>query len=190
MYCSPLGHRPHPIGIVPREEGSREGSEGWGRGGGKAEVASSLLPSCLVFSEVLRLSKSVKPLCEDPPALLQQSGLWVLSKKMEHNRRVFYVSEDRNFQERNSVPTVRNHPPGEWSNTQQTPQETDPTGEHISERQAYAPPQSWTRPAGKSYTLLFKGTSKISSCSQQHQNAQFIILGRSWLSRTLTGEGE
>lgn len=33
-------------------------------GGGKAKVASSLLPSCLTFSEVLRLSKSVKPLCE------------------------------------------------------------------------------------------------------------------------------
>lgn len=28
-------------------------------------MASSLFPSCLLFSEVLRLRKSVKPLCEE-----------------------------------------------------------------------------------------------------------------------------
>lgn len=37
----------------------------------KAEVASSLYPSCLVVSEVLCLGKSVKPLHEDSKTLRQ-----------------------------------------------------------------------------------------------------------------------
>lgn len=66
-------------------------------------MASGLFPSCLVFSEVLRLSKSAKPLCEDTATRLPTStgGLRLLSKKMENSSRVFYVSEDGNFQEYN-----------------------------------------------------------------------------------------
>ncbi|ELK13507.1 hypothetical protein PAL_GLEAN10011552 [Pteropus alecto] len=52
---------------------------------------------------VLRLSKSAKPLCEDTATRLPTStgGLRLLSKKMENSSRVFYVSEDGNFQEYN-----------------------------------------------------------------------------------------
>lgn len=60
----------------------------------------SILP---VFSEVLRLSKSAKPLCEDTATRLPTStgGLRLLSRRRENSRRVFYASEDSNFQECN-----------------------------------------------------------------------------------------
>lgn len=125
-----------------------------------------------MFSEVLRLSKSAKPLCEGATTLLP---LWLLSKRMENSRREFYVSEDRNFQECNGIPTVQNNPPGEWSNMQLSmhghPMKLTPlvnTFHNVRPKFHHSLSQCLLV---RSYKLLFKGTSKISSCSQQHQKA-------------------
>lgn len=77
------------LGGVPRKRREARKTR-MGRGGtGKAKVVGSLLLSCLVFPEVLRLRKSVKPLREDTATLLpnHRSGLQSLAK-MENSRSV------------------------------------------------------------------------------------------------------
>lgn len=88
MFCSSLEHRPKLV--LCGEKRSEQGNEGWGWGAsGKAKVAAVFfqLP---VFSEVLRLSKSIKPLLRTlQPSDNHRSDLRLLTKKMENSRGCF-----------------------------------------------------------------------------------------------------
>lgn len=85
-----------PTGIAPKEKRSKKGNEGWGWGDegevGKqsGQQSSSILPCVLRSSLPEQVRKTPLWGCRNPPTN-HPSGLWLLSKKTENSRRVFYV---------------------------------------------------------------------------------------------------
>lgn len=144
-----------------------------------------------VFSEVLRLSKPIKPLVRTlQPSDNHRSDLRLMTKKMENSRGCFMgvkIESSKNVTQC-SEQSPRRVFRGAVIRAP-TPVGGAP-GERFVSSCLSSTAAMHDASAGESRVFLFKGTSSTSSCSEQHQNApaSVIIVCRSWLSRTRQGE--